>query len=315
MKVVITDHAYMDFEEECTQFKQQGIELVIAQCTTEDEVIEVSQGAIALINSDLPITRKVIAALPSLKLITRYGIGVDHIDIEAASEYGVYVSNVPDYCQIDVADHALSLILTLTQKIVHLNQKVKQGRWDFSDGAPLNRIETQTVGLVSYGGIARILSKKLQAIGFHVIAFDPYLMDVKDQLDVELVTLETLMKRSDVISVHAPLVKETHHLIDQEMLRLAQPHTVIVNAGRGAVINEQHLIEALQNGVIAGVGLDVLEVEPIKENHPFLQMEQVILTPHFAFYSEQSMRELKEKTMLNVLDVIRGEKPRYAVNG
>lgn len=314
LKVVITDHAYMNFENDMKEFEAYGAELVIAQCTSADELIEISHDADILMNSDLPITRKVIEAMPNLKLITRYGIGVDHIDVEAATEHEIYVTNVPNYCQVDVADHALALILSLSQKVVQLNEKVKQGRWDFSDGAPLHRLQTQTVGLISYGGIARILSKKLQAIGFTVIAYDPYLENVRDILDVELVSLEALMKRSDVISVHAPLVKETYHLIDQEMFALAKPHAILINAGRGAVVNEADLIEALENGVIAAAGLDVLEVEPIEKNHPFLTMEQVVLTPHFAFYSEQAMNELQEKTKLNVIAMLEGRKPHYIVN-
>lgn len=314
LKVVITDHAYMNFENEIETFKAYGAELVIAQCTSADEVIELAHDADVLINSDLPIPRKVIEALPNLKLITRYGIGVDHIDVEAATKHGIYVTNVPDYCQVDVADHALALILSLSQKVVQLNEKVKQGSWNFSDGAPHHRLQTQTVGLISYGGIARILSKKLQAIGFTVIAYDPYLINRQDSLDVELVSLETLMGRSDVISVHAPLVKATHHLIDREMLALTKPHAILINAGRGAVINEAHLIEALQNGVIAAAGLDVLEIEPIEKDHPFLTMEQVVLTPHFAFYSEQSMNELQEKTKLNVIAILEGKIPPYVVN-
>lgn len=314
MKIVITDHDYMDFTEEQALFKSVGAELVIAQCKTEAEVIEVSQGAIGLINSDLPITRKIIESIPSLKVIAKYGIGVDQIDLEAANEQQVYVANVPDYCQEDVADHALALIMTLTQKITILNHQVKKGNWSFSTAAPLHRLHTQTVGLISYGGIARILSRKLQAIGFNVIAYDPYLKDAQESLDVELVSLENLMKRSDVISVHAPLVKETHHLINGELLRLAKPNAIIVNAGRGAVINEADLIEALKNGTIAAAGLDVLEQEPIDPEHPLLKMDQVLLTPHVAFYSEESMQELKEKTALNIMDVLEGRKPRYAVN-
>lgn len=314
MKVVITDHDYMNFEEEIALFKSVGAKLVIAQCKTEDEVIEAAQGAIGLINADLPITRKIIESLPDLKVIARYGIGVDHIDVEAANDHQVYVANVPDYCQEDVADHALALIMTLTQKILHLNNQVKKGHWAFSDAAPLHRLNTQTVGLISYGGIARILSRKLQAIGFTVIAYDPYLKDFQDELDVELVPLETLMSRSDVISVHAPLVKETRHLIDKELLRLAKPNAIIVNAGRGAVINETDLIEALLDGTIAAAGLDVLEQEPVDPKHPLLEMENVLLTPHVAFYSEESMQELKEKTVLNILDVLKGKKPRYAIH-
>ncbi len=314
MKVVITDHNYMDFTEERKMFEKAGATLEISQCTTEEEVIQASQGAIALINSDIPITRKIIESLPDLKVISRYGIGVDHIDVEAATEHQVYVTNVPDYCQDEVASHALALIMSLTRKIVLLNQQVKDGRWAFDEAAPLHRFSSQTVGLVSYGKIARTLSAHLQAIGFNVIAYDPYVEQANIDVDVELVSLEELMKRSDVISLHCPLVKETYQMINKEMFDLAKPNAVLVNTGRGAVIHENDLVDALVAGKIAGAGLDVVEEEPIDENHPLLTMDQVILTPHVAFYSEESMEELKQKTASNIVSVLQGEKPKYVVN-
>lgn len=315
MKVVITDHSYMDFTEEKKIFEQAGASLRIAQCTSDEEVIEVSQGATALINSDIPITRKIIESLPDLQVIARYGIGVDHIDVEAATEHDVYVTNVPDYCQDEVAGHALALIMSLTRKIVFLNQRVKEGSWAFDDAAPLYRFSSQTVGLVSYGKIARKLANHLKAIGFTVIAYDPYVQKADEETDVELVSLEELMRRSDVISLHAPLVKETYQMINKEAFDLAKPNAVLINTGRGAVINEDDLIEALRTGKIAGAGLDVVEEEPIDENHPLLTMDQVILTPHVAFYSEESIQELKQKTALNIVSVLQGEKPQYVVNG
>lgn len=314
MKVVITDHNYMDFTEERKMFEEAGATLEISQCTTEEEVIQASQGAIALINSDIPITRKIIESLPDLKVIARYGIGVDHIDVEAATEHQVYVTNVPDYCQDEVASHALALIMSLTRKIVLLNQQVKDGSWAFDAAAPLHRFSSQTVGLVSYGKIARTLSSHLQAIGFNVIAYDPYVEQANIDVDVELVSLEELMKRSDVISLHCPLVKETYQMINKEMFDLAKPNAVLVNTGRGAVIHENDLVDALVAGKIAGAGLDVVEEEPIDENHPLLTMDQVILTPHVAFYSEESMEELKQKTASNIVSVLQGEKPKYVVN-
>lgn len=305
----------MDFTEEKEIFEQVGATLVIAQCTTDEEIIEVSRGADALINSDIPITRKVIESLPDLKVIARYGIGVDHIDVEAATEHHVYVTNVPDYCQDEVASHALALIMSLTRKIVSLNQRVKQGSWAFDDAAPIHRFSSQTVGLVSYGKIARKLAGHLKAIGFTVIAYDPYVQQANREVDVELVSLEELMKRSDVISLHAPLVKETYEMINKEMFDLAKANAVLVNTGRGAVIHEGDLIDALRTGKIAGAGLDVVEEEPIDANHPFVTMDQVILTPHVAFYSEESMQELKQKTARNIARVLKGEKPAYVVNG
>lgn len=310
MNIVVTDHDYMDFSKEKQLFNSYGATFTVAQCTNDEEIIEVAKDADIIINSDLSISRQVIEQLPHLKLITRYGIGVDHIDVGAASEQGVYVANVPDYSQEDVADHTLALILTSVQKIMLSNNQVKSGTWSFSDVAPLHRLRTQTVGLISYGGIARILSKKLQAIGFTVIAYDPFVKEA----DVDIVSLEEVMANSDVVSVHAPLVESTYHLIDQTMLSFMKEDAILINAGRGSIVDERSLIEALQNGQIKGAALDVLEEEPIRKKHPFLTMEQVILTPHVAFYSEEAMKELQKKTTDNVIDILEHKIPRYAVN-
>lgn len=314
LKVIVTDHNYMDFENERILFAATGAELQLYQCQTEEEVIDVAKGAIGIINSDIPITRKIIESLPDLKVIAKYGIGVDEIDVEAADEYGVYIANVPDYCQDEVANHTLTLILALNRKIIYYNQQVKNGNWGFDVGAPLHRFNTQTVGLISYGGIARLLSQKLQALGFKVIAYDPLVEKSGQVVDVKLVKLEELMMQSDIISIHAPLIADTHHLINKRMLALSKKSAVIVNAGRGSVIKETDLIQALMEKTIAGAALDVLEDEPIIQEHPFLTMDNVILTPHVAFYTEESMNELKEKTVDNILDVLNGGRPRYAVN-
>lgn len=312
MKVVITDVYDMQFEEEKKLFESVGATLEISHCVTEQDVIKAGRGAVALINSEIPITHNIISSLPDLKVIAKYSIGVDNIDVDAATEHGVYVANVPDYCQEDVANHTLALIMALTQKIISLNQIVKQGKWSFKDGAPLHRIHTQTVGLISFGRIAQQLAQKLLSIGFKVIAHDPYCS--RTDMDVDLVSLEELIRRSDVISVHTPLVKETYHMIDKNVLAMAKPTAILVNAGRGAVINEEDLIHALREGIIAGAGLDVLEEEPINDHNPLLKMDNVILTPHIGFYSEESMQELQHKTALNVVDVLQGNKPRYHVN-
>lgn len=314
MKVVVTDHIYMDFEEEKKLFESAGAKLEVAQCRREEDVIKASKGAIGLINSEIPITRNIIESLPDLKVIAKYSLGVDNVDVEAATENNVFVANVPDYCQDEVSNHALALIMSLTRKIVSLNQTVKQGKWSFTDGVPLHRFNTQTVGLLSFGNIARKLAKKLLAIGFNVITYDPYLQQADKESNVEPVSLEELMRRSDVISIHTPLTKDTYHLVDKDLLNHAKPSAIIVNTGRGSIINERDLIEALKEGKISGAGLDVLEKEPMEENNPLLSMDNVILTPHIAFYTEESMQELKRKTALNILDVLQGKEPRYRVN-
>src|SRR5699024_918154 len=187
------------------------------------------------------------------------------IDVEAANEQGVYVANVPDYSQEDVADHTLALILSSVQKIIQSNNQVKAGRWSFSDVAALHRLRTQTVGLISYVGIARILSKKLHTIGFTVIAYDPFVQEA----DVDIVSLEDVMDRTNVLSMQDPLLESTYHLIDQAMLYFMKPNAILITTGRGSIIDENSLTEALQNGEIKGTALDVQEEEPIRKNHPF----------------------------------------------
>src|SRR5699024_1699847 len=323
MNIVVTDHDYMDFSREEHLFNSYGAAFTVTQCTNDEEIITAAKEADIIINSDLPISKQDIEQLPKLKLIINYGIDVEHkdvkkryeisfykIDVEASNEKGVYVDNVQDYSQEDVADHTLALILSSVQKIIQSNNRVKAGRWSFSDVAPLHRLRTQTIGLISYGGIARILSKKLQAIGFTVLAYDPFVQEA----DVDIVSLEEVMASSDVVSIHAPLLESTYHLIDQTMLSFMKPNAILINAGRGSIIDENSLIKALQNGQIKGAALDVLEEEPIRENHPFLAMEQVILTPHVAFYSEEAMQELQKKTTDNVIDMLKHKTPRYAVN-
>ncbi|WP_209125201.1 C-terminal binding protein [Alkalihalobacillus sp. BA299] len=316
MKVVVTDITFNDYEEEKKVFDAIGCELIIKDCKTEDEIIEVAKDADGLLNAAAQVTRRVIESLPNLKAVSRYGIGVDTIDTEAASERGVYVGNVPDYCHAEVSDHALALILSFARKIVVLNYNTKtKHTWSVFDEAPIRRFSTQTVGLVSFGNIARSLCKKLQAIGFKVIASDPYCsQELAREYDVELVSMEELMKRSDIVSVHAPLTKETHHFINEELINLMKKDAFIVNTGRGPVIDEKALVNALKEKKIAGAALDVIEVEPIDPNNPLIQMDNVILTPHAAFYSEESCNEMKRKAAQNIADVLLGKEPKYWVN-
>jgi D-3-phosphoglycerate dehydrogenase len=315
-KVVVTDWEYADLRYEEEVLRHDQIEFIPAQCRTEEEVIAVCRDADALINQYTPISGTVIAALENCKVITRYGVGIDTIDLEAATEKGICVANVPDYCKDEVADHALALLLGLTRKVTLANHDVKNGKWDFKVTKPIYRLRGRVLGLVGFGMIPQSLTEKVKPLGLQVIAYDPYVPEeAAKEKGVKLVTLDELCKQSDIISVHAPLTKSTRGMIGIGQFRLMKKEAIIINTSRGPVIDENALIEALSDGLIAGAALDVLEKEPIRPNHPLLSMENVILTPHVAWYSEESAAELRFKAAAGVADVLLyGEYPKYLVN-
>lgn len=314
-KVVVTDYEFQILAPEQEVLSPLNVEFVAAQCRTEEEVIAVCKDADAIINQYAPISANVIAQLEKCKVISRYGVGVNTVDVDAATEKGIIVANVTDYSVDEVSDHALALLLSLARKIVKLNHEVKNGVWDFNMGKPVYRLRGKTLGLVGLGRIPQALAKKAQSFGLHVIAYDPYVpAEVANELNVQLVGLNDLFRQSDYISVHAPLTKETKGMISDEQFNLAKKELIIVNTARGPVIDEPALIRALQDGKIAGAGLDVTECEPIQPDNPLLQMENVVITPHVAWYSEESERELKRKTAQNVADVLSGHYPNYFVN-
>ncbi|MED4604755.1 C-terminal binding protein [Paenibacillus validus] len=316
-KVVVTDWEYADlrFEEKVFQAYEE-IELVPAQCRTEEDLIRVCQDADALINQYAPITRRVIESLQNCKVITRYGVGVNTVDLDAATEKGICVANVPDYCMDEVSDHALALLLSWARKVTAADHHVKNGVWDFKLTQPIYRLRERTIGLVGFGRIPQALAEKVKPLHLRVIAYDPFFpADVAKQKGVELVSLDALCEQSDFISVHAPLTADTKGLLGEKQFALMKKDAVVINTSRGPVIDEQALIAALEKGQIAGAALDVVEEEPIASDNPLLRMEQVILTPHVAWYSEESAAELRAKAAMGVADVlVFGEYPKYLVN-
>ncbi len=317
LKVVITDYEYATLEPEENVFSNVsgGVEFVKAQCKTEEEVIAIAKDADGILNQYAPITSKVIGELDHCKVIARYGVGVNTIDVGAATEKGIIVSNVTDYCVDEVSDHAFALLMGCARKVVQLNQAVKANNWDFKVGVPIFRLRGRVLGLVSLGKIAQSLAKKAQAFGIKVIASDPFIPnEVATSLGVELVELNELCSRSDYISIHAPLIDSTKGMISEEQFNLMKKEAFIINTARGPVIDEKALINALLEGKIAGAALDVVEKEPINQDNPLLRMQHVILNPHVAWYSEEAQLELKQKTAQNVADVLNGYYPSYIVN-
>ena len=314
-KVVVTDYEYSSFVPEEEVLNKLGIELTFAQCKTEEDVIEACKDADALINQYAPISRKVIEKLEKCKVISRYGVGFNTIDVEAATEKGIIVGNVTDYCLDEVSNHAMALILSNARKVTLLNNAVKNGNWDFKVAVPIFRLKGRTLGLVGFGNIPQTVAKKAQAFDLKVIAYDPFVSEeVAASKNVELVTLDELCERSDFISVHVPLNQHTEKMISHEQFDKMRKEAFIINTARGPIIDEQALIEALQEGKIAGAGLDVLETEPINPDNPLLKMDNVIINPHSAFYSVEAELELKRKTAENVADVLSGYYPTYLVN-
>jgi D-3-phosphoglycerate dehydrogenase / 2-oxoglutarate reductase len=312
LKVVITDLDHREAEEEKKVFDRIGAELIWAKVKEEDEIIHICRDADGLLNQYSLLTRRVLENLPRCKAIARFGVGVDSIDLRAATDLGIIVANVPDYCVDEVALQAVTMLLALIRKTILFDQKVKSGQWDFRHGAPIHRVRGKTMGLVGCGKIGSEVAKIVSSLGMRVFAFDPYIQ--KGEGSVELVDLDTLLKEADFISVHCPLNESTRHLIGENAFRKMRKKPLIVNTSRGPIIEEKALVQALQEGVVSGAGLDVMEKEPPDPGNPLLKMEQVILSPHMSFYSEESIKELKRRTAEGVADVLVGKWPQSVVN-
>ncbi|MFS0824631.1 C-terminal binding protein [Bacillus sp. 1P02SD] len=316
-KVVVTDWEFEDLRfEEAVLYQSPEIEVIAAQCRTEAEVIHACRNADGIINQYAPLSRQVIESLTNCQVITRYGVGVNTIDLEAATERGICVANVPDYCMDEVSDHALALILSWVRKVVVANQQVKNGNWDFKVTRPIHRLRNQTLGLVGFGRIPQSLAEKAKPLGFTIIASDPYFPAAEaKRKGVTLVSLETLVEESDIISVHAPLTPATKGMLGKEQFARMKKKPLIINTSRGPVIDEGALVDALERGHVVGAALDVVEEEPIDAQHPFLSMDQVILTPHVAWYSEEAEAEMRTKAAVGIKDVLIEKKyPKYLVN-
>jgi D-3-phosphoglycerate dehydrogenase len=314
--VAVTDHVFPDLDQERELLGRDGHELRFGgNASTVDEVRRAVAGADAVLNCYAPMPAEVIDDLEGCVVIARYGIGLDTVDMDAATARGIVVTNVPDYCIDEVSDHALALILSLARGVVRLDRRVHAGSWTPTDARPLHRLRGRTAGLVGFGRIARALATKLSSIGFRIVATDPFLTDdAIREGDAEPLELGELLATADVVSIHAPLTAESRHLIGRRELAAMRPGAILVNTSRGPLIDVEALRSALADGRLGGVGLDVLETEPPAADDPLLARDDVVLTPHAAFYSEESLRELQRKAVEQVVEALAGRRPPYAVN-
>jgi D-3-phosphoglycerate dehydrogenase / 2-oxoglutarate reductase len=314
--VAITDHVFPDLDQERALLDAAGHTLRFeANATTPDEVAAAVEEADAVLNCYAPMPAEVIRTLRHCVVVARYGIGLDTIDLDVATEKGIIVTNVPDYCIDEVSDHALALILSLARGVALLDRRVRAGSWTPSDARPMHRLRGSTAGIVGFGRIARALAAKLAPLGSRVVTFDPFVpADAVLEAGAEPMTLEELLRGADVVSIHAPLTEETVHMIGAAELALMKPTAILVNTSRGPLIDLDALREALDEGRLRGAGLDVLETEPPPSDDPLLHRDDVVITPHAAFYSEESVKELQRKAVEQVIEALAGRIPPYAVN-
>ena len=314
-RVVVTDYDYVSFDEERAVLGPTGAELVLEHARTEEELIAACRGADALLVQYGRMTARVIDSLDRCRGIVRYGVGVDQVDIPAATRRGIWVCNVPDYGTDEVSDHAVTLILAGARKLVPMANAVQAGHWDVNQFKPIFRLRGRTLGVIGLGRIGSMVAAKAQGFGIRVIACDPYRSAAYfAERRVEGVDLDTLLAEADFVSVNAPLTDETRHLIGERELRLMKPTALVVNTARGGLVDGAALARALRDGRIAGAALDVAEQEPIPPDDPLRGLDHCLLTPHAAWYSEEASRALKAMAAEEVARILQGQPPRCPLN-
>jgi D-3-phosphoglycerate dehydrogenase len=311
--VVITDCDHDNVDPELAVLEGHAVELRRLGCRTPQEVAARAGDADVLINQYVPITAPVLDALPRCRLVVRYGVGVDNVEVEAATARGVWVANVPDYGRDEVADHTLALALSLLRGVVVLDRSVHRGTWDLEAARPLRRLAALTWGVVGCGAIGTAVAGRAAGLGMRVLGYD--LDQVRSGPPIERVPLEALLEAADLVSLHAALTPGSRHLIGAAALARMRPSAWLVNTARGGLVDSAALLAALDAGELAGAALDVLEGEPPDElgwrlaRHP-----RVVATPHAAWYSEEAFHTLKTEVAREALRVLEGGRPRSPVN-
>lgn len=286
---------------------------------TPEKLIEACHDADACLVPGQYFTAEVLSKLERCRVLVRYGVGYDTIDVDAASTHNILVVNIPDFCMPEVANHALALLLDCAKKISRLDRWMRAGGWQGGRApflAPMGPIHGETVGLVGFGQIARTFQRRVAALDMHVLAYDPFISQERAaEFGAELVSLEELLRRSDYVSIHVPLMEGTRGLINAEKLTLMKPTAYLINTSRGPVVDEAALIAALQAGQIAGAGLDVFEHEPLATDSPLLRLENVVVTPHTASYADETFRIMFRRVGAEAARALRGQMPNTPVNG
>ncbi|WP_432502004.1 C-terminal binding protein [Kineococcus arenarius] len=314
MRIVVTDCDHDSLDVERRVAREGGAELLVAPPGGREELVAAATGADGLVVQYARVDAALLDALPTVRVVSRYGVGVDTVDVAACTERGVLVCNVPDYGTESVSDHAIALALTAARRIAWMDRSVRAGTASLDAVRPLHRFAGRVFGVVGLGLIGAATARKAAGLGYEVIGADPRYEPGSSVAGVPVVDLPDLLRRSQVISLHVPLTDATRGLLGADELALVRPDAVLVNTGRGGVVDTAALVDALREGRLHGAGLDVHDVEPLPTDHPLTALDTVVLTPHLAWYSEESYEELKRRTVQNAVDACAGRRPRDVVN-
>ncbi len=311
LRVVITDYGFPDVAAEQSIIQSAGAELSTFQCRTEQEVMDAARNSDAILVQFAPITRSVIDQLTRCKVIVRYGVGTDNIDLQAARSRGIIVCNVPHYCIDEVADHSFALAMALSRQIPVIDREVRGGFFSSTPRRPMPASRQMTFVTIGFGRIARALLERAQACKFNVATCDPYLpANAELPMGVRNLSMEQALATADILSLHAPLTDATRHMINAETLSMLKPTSLLINTARGGLVDTIALADALNQGRLAGAGLDVFEQEPLPETHPLLKCPNVLLTSHVAWYSEISGKELQRMAAEEAVRALKGQPPQ-----
>ncbi len=315
-QVVIADDRYADYNEENEVLKPIGATIVNIKSHDAEELKKTCRDADGIIVNLPPITADIINSLTNCKVISRYGVGYDNVDIQAATDRGVWLANVPDYCGEDVSDQAFALFMSCVRKVAFRDKQIRAGIWDVQKGAPQRRIKDKTFVFFGYGQIAQILHRKLSGFQLgRILTVDPYLDETTAQsCKIEKVEWDEALSEGDFFSIHMPLNDETRGMFNEPVFKAMKPTAILINTSRGPIINEHDLYQALSEGWINSAGLDVFDQEPVDPGNPLLKLDNITVSGHTGWYTEESQTELKRKAAENVRDVLAGNSPKYAVN-
>jgi D-3-phosphoglycerate dehydrogenase len=312
--IAVTDSPFPSLDPAKAALARVDPELRMAKSAAADDVLAVARDADAILVTYAKLPRDLLRQLTRCKAIGRFGLGVDNIDIAAAAELGISVTYVPDYCMHEVSDHAMALLLALARKIPLSNKLVQAGRWEVPAVVPIHRLAGRVLGLVGFGNIPRALAPKAKAFGLRVVTHDPYVaQQTLAAAGVESVSFDRLLEISDFVSVHAPLTPATRGLFNAQVFGKMKTGALLINTARGPLVDEDALVSALDSGHLGGAALDVVAVEPLPKDSRLIGRDNVILTPHTAFYSVEALNELQTKCAADVARVLSGEKPVYPV--
>ena len=313
-RVLITDYAWDSLDIERRALGLVGAELLVADTGDEAELVALAPQADAILTNWKRVTPAVLDASPRCRIVSRYGVGVDNIAVNHATELGIIVTNVPDYCVEEVSDHALALLMACARSIPAYDRTMQQGRWDLPAGKPMYRMRGRTLGIVGYGRIGQALADKAKGIGLRVLAHTPDIEEGERDGVTCTRNLTWLLSESDYVSLHTPLTDATRGMVNSDFLAQMRPGAFLINTARGAVIDEPALADALARDVIRGAALDVLSAEPPPADHPLLGLPNCLITPHCAFTSVESLEELQQRASAHVALVLQGELPPHVVN-